>query len=1003
MRQAVKDMFADVTNLANQLNSDAFDSAFSGQMLGNIDALNDALGKMEELANVGTDAEKAMAEAAIELLEQAIGTYDELRSTISAMVGDISGTLYNTVTVEWKKIWMENRDAGAESFAGIADAAKKNIADIMETLVTQQIWASVMAPVFDQLGTNLTNAIVGGGDITGVFDQFFAGFDAQLEGYYGALDQFYTDAEARGWKFSNPNETATSGTTSQEDALDKLVEKQKLLNDLHKQWIELYGQETADAMLAGMGADANSYVKALEESIAELDALREAGTITDEQLRQLQDFQDQLLGIRDAAKEAAAQAEAEAKAASQAAYDAWSANMQAGLDGAADQYEQLLAYEAAIKAAIEDTSMSEEDRAKAIETATNAQAELYNQIKSGLESTYATDDDKWAAQQEQYRKDIEWATANGLPELAKKIQDTWDAKVIKRSTDALNEWKGTIDEALSGVESGRVAAIVKMQEDYVAGVLGGGGMPSMERLRYFANLMEAEQKNLNKKYETEEDKHLKTLAEYDADYNDAKLLGDEKLMAEILAQREKYNDNYIQQIKDNASAEAQALLEGSEEYKALTGDLAKLGVDEARKALAAYRQMVENSEDLSDEAKAEILAGLDEIQEKIDDIELDNLQQQFEDIQSVISSISSILGSFGASSELTEGLSGLSNVIGGLFSVISGGTWVNKFAGIASMIGGIVTVAKSLKGLFATGNEDLTGGVDALSAAYQKLVGIMNKAFGDNKAALQNQAIDNIKAQIAEYQKLIDKELAKGNGFLARLFGVDTNEEAVKKYQLEIEKLLGDIASLEEEQKKDFLQTDTDSFVNELRDIWAQSYDSAEDYYKALENLNNKTIDNMIARWIEKKLVEDQVNKALNRLYDAGLTDSAFDIYDQTIRGITDDAKAEYERWKERGYFQGDSEAGGDSMNGSLARTATEAQFNQYLGYIQNVNITAHDILNAVKNQPALIDFSAMVQLNKTMANDMRRTADNTEYCRMLETIKNDLAAIRRNGSPAYN
>ncbi|HNQ44337.1 MAG TPA: hypothetical protein PKI59_07895, partial [Candidatus Cloacimonadota bacterium] len=255
MRQAVKDMFADVTNLANQLNSDAFDSAFSGQMLGNIDALNDALGKMEELANVGTDAEKAMAEAAIELLEQAIGTYDELRSTISAMVGDISGTLYNTVTVEWKKIWMENRDAGAESFAGIADAAKKNIADIMETLVTQQIWASVMAPVFDQLGTNLTNAIVGGGDITGVFDQFFAGFDAQLEGYYGALDQFYTDAEARGWKFSNPNETATSGTTSQEDALDKLVEKQKLLNDLYKQWIDLYGQETADAMLAGMGAD----------------------------------------------------------------------------------------------------------------------------------------------------------------------------------------------------------------------------------------------------------------------------------------------------------------------------------------------------------------------------------------------------------------------------------------------------------------------------------------------------------------------------------------------------------------------------------------------------------------------------------------------------------------------------------------------------------------------------------------------------------------------------
>ena len=114
----------------------------------------------------------------------------------------------------------------------------------------------------------------------------------------------------------------------------------------------------------------------------------------------------------------------------------------------------------------------------------------------------------------------------------------------------------------------------------------------------------------------------------------------------------------------------------------------------------------------------------------------------------------------------------MSTVIGGLFTVLSSGSWVNKFSGIAAMIGGIVTVAKSLKGLFSTGNEDLTSGVDALSAAYQKLVGIMNKAFGDNKTALQNQAIENIKAQIAEYQKLIDKELAKGNGFLARLFGV---------------------------------------------------------------------------------------------------------------------------------------------------------------------------------------------------------------------------------------
>ena len=58
-----------------------------------------------------------------------------------------------------------------------------------------------------------------------------------------------------------------------------------------------------------------------------------------------------------------------------------------------DEYEQLLAHEAAIKAAIEDTSIAKLT-AKAIQEATDAQAELYNKIKSGLENTYATDDDK---------------------------------------------------------------------------------------------------------------------------------------------------------------------------------------------------------------------------------------------------------------------------------------------------------------------------------------------------------------------------------------------------------------------------------------------------------------------------------------------------------------------------------------------------------------------------------------------------------------------------------
>ena len=48
---------------------------------------------------------------------------------------------------------------------------------------------------------------------------------------------------------------------------------------------------------------------------------------------------------------------------------------------------------------------------------------------------------------------------------------------------------------------------------------------------------------------------------------------------------------------------------------------------------------------------------------------------------------------------------------------------------------------------------------------------------------------------------------------------------------------------------------------------------------KCPEETQPQTVDDIIARWIEKKLVEDQVNSALNRLYESGMTDSALTFW----------------------------------------------------------------------------------------------------------------------------
>ncbi|HOE33941.1 MAG TPA: hypothetical protein PLG98_11540, partial [Smithella sp.] len=200
-----------------------------------------------EYTTDGADVLAAEARALYEGLESYINAYKSLQESIVALTGDISGNILSTVNSMWKEI----REGGETTFADLTAAAKKNISEVIDQMVSQQLWATTMSKYFDQLGVDLTAAIAGGGDpsaILGVFDTFWTGMEAGLKDYTKYYEAFLQKAEERGWDMTSGNKKeenpAAGSIKAMRDELSKLQEQWDSLSAAERESAEgekLYG------------------------------------------------------------------------------------------------------------------------------------------------------------------------------------------------------------------------------------------------------------------------------------------------------------------------------------------------------------------------------------------------------------------------------------------------------------------------------------------------------------------------------------------------------------------------------------------------------------------------------------------------------------------------------------------------------------------------------------------------------------------------------------------
>jgi len=850
--------------------------------LRNIAAEQEALGNIANAANLNAVADE---------LEAYLKAYEALQSAVQATVGDISGSLLNTV----KSVWEEFGIAGEESIARVTAAAKESIGEIVDQMVSQQIWATTMSGYFDALGDGLVDAIRDGDSnaLIDVFDEFWAGMQTGLADYTHLMKAFYKTAEEHGWNITPRAEggaqTPEDSIKAMRDELSKLQEQwenlsaldreglvgEQLNNDiialqkeieaaenlyaemkkqtelealqalldsaeakysLYQKWVQLYGKDTADQMMGDMLDDAAGYVDNLRSGIAELTAKVTEGTATDEEIAQLEAWEGQLEDIMNQGAQAAINAANEAS-------QAWNDKLNEALEGAGTQYEKM--------------------------------AVLQNEYLSAL-------------------------------------------------------------EYYEGLDAGPMKDAAKEYLDYLEGML-----------KDQSSLIE---NDLRDRYKTQEQANAETLKTFEDDIKYAReVLQDEDLAKEI-----------ERQMAEFLSGIAAAGLEASEDYKLIFGDLANVSEEAFNNAMAEIRKSVEESVDLTEEAKAEILKNLDEIekgfQKSLGEKALEALKKSFDDLLSYMNDTLSLLDAFGASDALKGTFKGVMQLVEGyrMLKVAQeeaalAGTAVDLtkvFSSMTTMILGLVSALRALGSSMVQiiDNSPIT----ALAGAYDKLTDAIRRSVGEERKRNQEAARQNLINQRNEIARELQKEKSKW-GFSFKWFGeriqiLGPDQGVVDALTQQLNQIDGALTDLGDTMKDDWLQTDAVSFASELSNILTSQYDSYADMMADVEALTNKTLQNITRQWLTAHFLEDSISQALDALYGGGgePTAEAYENFRKQVQAASEKFLQESERMS--GLLNFGDESSPTSNAGVISKSITENTATWIKGLMMNQNLELSDM-----------------------------------------------------------
>jgi len=930
----------------------------------------------EQFKDSGKLAEQAAADvdAFIAAMKEAKKYYDELGSLIESMMSNVSSGLLSTVS----SVWKEFRNKGVDAIGEVTSAAKKSITEIIDQMVSQQIWAETMAPYFTQLGKDLTNAIAGGVDLMDVFDNFWTKMQGGLSDYTRMYESFLQSAESHGWNMGSDS----TGTGDTEAAKDSIKAMREELAMLQEQWESLSDAERK----SGDGKELFGSIEDLEKKI---EAAENLYNITNNIAGSINDLNAQLSRLN----------------------EEWNALSPEDRNGAIGQkiqsdiayYEDLLNRAQGMQESELEALQSLMESAGAKYGLHQKWAELYGSEEADRMMGQMLDDAQGYVDQlrsginnlrtrvtEGAATDEEISQLEAWEQQLNDILSQGTQAAINAANEAFQGWNDALDNMLNGIENDYDRLAI-LQGEYLSALenyegLDAGPMKdaAKEYLDYLEGMLKDQsaliEKDLQERYKTQEQASAETLRTFEDDLKYARdILQDEALTKEIERQRNEF-----------LSEQAAAALEASEEYKLIFGDLTNISEEAFRDAMDKIKKSIEESTDLTDEAKAEILKNLDAIGAGFDDSlgekRINKIKQSFDDLVSVMNDTVSLMQSLGADDSVVQMLQGVVKVVEGyrdLKLAIEEAALAqtalslsNVFTSIVAVINGLI-MALSALGVKLVQLVDVDS-ISGLAKAYDKLTDAISRSVGAQRLQKQEAARQNLEQQKAEVERALAREKAKW-GFKLDLgiFGsyqiLGPDQGAVNEMEAQIADLNKALNQLGDTMKQDYLQTDAQSFSSELSNILTSEYDSYADMMADVEKLTQRTLNNITRQWLTAHFLENSIQDALDALYGSGKepTAQAYETFQRKVNEASENFMREMDRMNLM--FGGEDTASGTSNAGLISKSITENTATWIKGLMINQNLELNEMNKNIQyigkfSERTAVGVEDLVRINSQIA-----------------------------------
>ena len=586
--------------------------------------------------------------------------------------------------------------------------------------------------------------------------------------------------------------------------------------------------------------------------------------------------------------------------------------------------------------------------------------------------------------------DEDLSQLRGWYDQRQSIYDAAARAAEEAAQKAMEAWTSGVDTALADAENAfdRIAALSGKLAD-----LGASGLSSAQQdaeRKRLDDLLQQEQRQLEKdllrEFETLENKKLRVAQEYERQIAWLREHGytEEAALAAERAQEE------IDSIEN-------ARIERLDIYKQGVKDIANMSLEEVRVFIASVRQIVQENEDLSQEAK-EVWEDTfrdweNSAAKAADALSSDKFESAINglnDVATAISAVSDLLSDMGVESDavlgsLTNAASGVASILGGLGS----GNWVGVFTGSLTVLTSVYTLVKSLLNDIDKKHAALVAQAKTLSSAYRELEYAIKNAIGTETAALQREQIANL----ARQQAVLLQQMATERG------RKKPDQDAIDAWKQQAQDIQHQIEDIISGMRHDLLQTDVKTFAAGLADAVYDATKNMKSSFLSVEEFTAKSVQNILRNYLQLKYLEAPVQALLEELnadiQANGPTREAFEQFKKDAQAISASFKDVFDPWKD--YFDvGDI----DNQLKSAFATASEQSINALVGLANAMRVGQADQLLAIQitNQllsEGLISLGDIRESVTSIAKDILKIRENTD---LLPQI---LAAIRKNNSLA--